>query len=155
MTVKKKYRIKVFDHTLVDFFVPLGEFSLINGTNIDYEVQIFKGLFIFGHWETLYKTHSKEDAYIYLMKEKYNIIIPTSFEWKWNRRYKFFERYSELTIYTIGDKYIAGYREPHFNKLKIYETSSFSYEDALLKLYQRAKSFSHKHRFIYKTLSKY
>ena len=64
MTVKKEYRIKVFDHTLFDFIVPLGGFSIINGTNIDYEVQIFKGFFIFGHWETLYKTHSKEDAYI-------------------------------------------------------------------------------------------
>ena len=84
----KKYKIKTNDHTLLDFIIPLGAFNIINGTNVDYYVQVYKGIKPFGKWEILYTTHNKSEAYVWLMKEKYNIDIPIEMEWNWNKKYE-------------------------------------------------------------------
>ena len=146
----KKYRIKTNDHTLLDFIIPLGAFNIINGTNIDYYVQIYKGIRPFGKWETLYTTNSKSEAYVWLMKEKYNIDIPIGIEWNWNKKYEWFNSYANLNIRQLNYscyKYQVGYINKNNSKYHEYVISDISFEDALIKLNEHLKNLKYKHDF--------
>ena len=71
----EKYRIKTSDNTWAAFIVPLFAFSVMNGDSVDYELQVRKGFWIFGHWETIHKTHSLEDIYSLLKISFHSKII--------------------------------------------------------------------------------
>lgn len=140
----KKYRIKSSNNTWAAFVIPLFAFSAINGDSNDYELQVKKGLWIFGHWETIHKTHNIEDIYIHLMNDFYGIKIPSEFECKYNKKWKWFERRCNLKLRKIDNIFYAGYATES-GKYEEYCLSKKSYEDALIKLNDKLKNIKYKY----------
>lgn len=145
----EKYRIKTSDNTWAAFVVPLFAFSVMNGDSVDYELQVRKGFWIFGHWETIHKTHSLEDIYIHLMNDFYNVKIPSHFECKYNKKHKWFDRYCTLCLRNNGNTYCAGYATDT-GKYEEYCISRISFEDALLQLNKKLQNLNYKHDVEYK-----
>jgi len=141
----QKYRIRIKDNNWASFIFPLYAFATMNGDGVDYELQIKKGWWIFGKWYTIHKTHNKEDIYIHLMKDIYDIEIPVHFDCKWNEKHKWFTIHCDLKLYTSNDNsyFIAGYSDGHkyWEKAK----SSISMEDALQQLYSHLQHLKYKH----------
>lgn len=144
----EKYRIKTSDNTWAAFIVPLFAFSVMNGDSVDYELQVHKGVWIFGHWETIHKTHSLEDIYIHLMNDFYNVKIPSHFECKYNKKHKWFDIQCELSLVKTSNRYIAGYKSNM--KFEEYCVSNVSFEDALLQLNKKLQNLNYKHDVEYK-----
>ncbi len=139
----QKYRIKTTDNTFDYFLLPVLSFALMNGDEITYKLQVYKGIWIFGYWKTIHQTHCKEDIYIHLMNDIYGIKIPSHFECKFNKKWKWFETYCKLTLFKQSNMYIAGYKSDQ--KFEEYCKSSISYEDALIKLHEKLKNITYKH----------
>ena len=68
-----KYRIKHVDYSWL-WLTPFA-FLGLGGTDT-YKVQQYIGIWPFGKWKEICHTKSKEYAYIFLMKEKYNLEVP-------------------------------------------------------------------------------
>lgn len=144
-----KYRVKIWDHTFWDAILPLCGFNILNGTNINYYVQIYKGIWPFGKWETLLENHCKEDAYVFLMKEKYKLEIPTKFEWNWNSKYEWFSKNSKLRLKENLGNFYVGYFDEDNSKYKLLYISKISYEDGLIGLMNILPKITYKHKFDY------
>lgn len=144
-----KYRIKHCDATLLAFiFCPIA----LMGDTSKYYVQSYFGIWPFGKWKDIYETNSKSEAYIYLMKEKYNIEVPETFEWNWNARYGWFSNTAKLKLDKINNNFRAGYIEEDKSKYKQLYISKISYEDALIGLINGLLKITYKHKCEYNKL---
>lgn len=146
MKYKIKYRVKHYDASLLAFiFFPLA----LLGDTSKYYVQKFSGIWPFGKWKDIYKTNSKSEAYIFLMKEKYNLEVPQTLEWNWNARYNWFSKIGKLKLIERKGNFFAGYYDEEKSKYKIYYISKVSFEDAIVGLINIVLKITYKHKCEY------
>jgi len=141
-----KYRIKHIDSS----WLWLTPFAFLNlGGTDTYKVQQYIGIWPFGKWKEICHTKSKEYAYIFLMKEKYNLEVPCEFEWNWNARYGWFSNTGKLRLIKREGNFISGYYDEEKLKYKISYISKISFEDAIIGLINILLNITYKHKCEY------
>jgi hypothetical protein len=129
----KKYRIKHHDTSLL-FFTPFA-FLNMDGT-VTYDIQERKGWWIFGKWESIYKTKNITDAYKKYFSLKYDIKISQYREFPHNRKKgEYVTCELEFSNNSHTKDYIVGYKPVRYIRYYYCSTSKISYEQALMNLY--------------------